>query len=301
MQSREQDVSTQLPGSDLPAELDWVSRPHVLQYLKDGQGPADTAQVHPELFTKKLLALAEARGGVKVLVGAEAKQIHLSTATNAVASVTYHDKHDATDHHLDASQIIITAGPWSSRLYPTSSSSSTTTAPPIPTDGARSHSIVVAPEQPISPHVLTPLHITDPQGTADDNFIEFYPRPDGTVYICGVTHYDLPLPASTADVVICPRRCDDLLRATAKVAPALATAPVLVKQACYRPYIVGRPRNSHPILGFTSTPNLLVAAGHDEWGIQNSAGTGKLLAEMLLEGAARSADVDDLDPRLVGW
>jgi glycine/D-amino acid oxidase-like deaminating enzyme len=44
-------------------------------------------------------------------------------------------------------------------------------------------------------------------------------------------------------------------------------------------------------------PGLLVAAGHTCWGIQNGPGTGKLMSEFVFDGAATSADVEQLDPR----
>ena len=51
------------------------------------------------------------------------------------------------------------------------------------------------------------------------------------------------------------------------------------------------------MLGRTSVPGLFVAAGHTCWGIQNGPGTGKLMSEFVFDGAAKSADVDKLDPR----
>lgn len=42
-----------------------------------------------------------------------------------------------------------------------------------------------------------------------------------------------------------------------------------------------------------------MAAGHTCWGIQNSCATGKVMSEFVFEGAARSADVRELDPGLV--
>lgn len=44
-------------------------------------------------------------------------------------------------------------------------------------------------------------------------------------------------------------------------------------------------------------PGLFVAAGHTCWGIQNGPGTGKLMSEFVFDGAAKSANVDKLDPR----
>lgn len=41
---------------------------------------------------------------------------------------------------------------------------------------------------------------------------------------------------------------------------------------------------------------IFVAAGHSVWGINNSLGTGKVMAELLLDGKATSADIRHLQP-----
>ena len=56
-------------------------------------------------------------------------------------------------------------------------------------------------------------------------------------------------------------------------------------------------QESGPLVGQTTVPGVLVAAGHTCWGIQNGPGTGKLMAEFVFVGAAKSAIVDKLDPR----
>lgn len=52
-----------------------------------------------------------------------------------------------------------------------------------------------------------------------------------------------------------------------------------------------------PLIGQTSVPGVWIAAGHTCWGVQNGPGTGYLMAELLFDGEARSADVDVLDPK----
>lgn len=52
-----------------------------------------------------------------------------------------------------------------------------------------------------------------------------------------------------------------------------------------------------PLIGQTSVSGLWIAAGHTCWGIQNGPATGCLMAEMLFDGEAKSADIDVLDPK----
>jgi len=92
-------------------------------------------------------------------------------------------------------------------------------------------------------------------------------------------------------------QCDDLVAYVGTVSPALAAAPVKTKQACYLPRHVRFGEERPPLVGPTTVPGLWVASGHTCWGIQNAPATGFLMAEMLLDGAARSADISKLDPR----
>lgn len=107
----------------------------------------------------------------------------------------------------------------------------------------------------------------------------------------------MPLP-ETADEVECDEaQCDDLVAYIGTVSPVLAAAPVKTKQACYLPRHMRSGQESGPLIGKTGVPGLWVAAGHTCWGIQNGPGTGKLMSEYILEGAAKSANVARLDPR----
>ena len=70
-----------------------------------------------------------------------------------------------------------------------------------------------------------------------------------------------------------------------------------MRQACYLPSVDDT--MGGPLIGETGVRGLLMAAGHTCWGIQNGPATGKLMAEFVFDGRARSADVTSLDPRRV--
>lgn len=107
----------------------------------------------------------------------------------------------------------------------------------------------------------------------------------------------MPLP-ETADQVQCDEaQCDDLVAYIGTVSPLLAAAPVRAKQACYLPRHMRFGEERGPLIGLTSASGVWVAAGHTCWGVQNGPGTGYLMAELLFDGEARSADVDVLDPK----
>ncbi len=97
--------------------------------------------------------------------------------------------------------------------------------------------------------------------------------------------------------------CDDIIAYVGTVSPTLAEAPVKTKQACYLPrHVTGIDDDDDdderdPLIGPTRTPGLWVAAGHTCWGIQNGPATGFLMAEMLIDGEAKSANIAEFDPR----
>jgi glycine/D-amino acid oxidase-like deaminating enzyme len=91
-------------------------------------------------------------------------------------------------------------------------------------------------------------------------------------------------------------QCNDLLAYVSTVSATLARAPVEARQACYLPIHRRSGREQLPLIGRTSTQGLWLATGHTCWGIQNAPATGFLMAEMLLEGKAKSADLAAFDP-----
>ena len=107
----------------------------------------------------------------------------------------------------------------------------------------------------------------------------------------------IPLP-ETADLVQTdPSQCDDLVSYISTISPTLRAAPVKARQACYLPRHMRFGDERGPLVGPTSVKGLWIAAGHTCWGIQNGPATGYLMAEWILEGKAKSANISKLDPR----
>ncbi|KAK0615997.1 FAD dependent oxidoreductase [Bombardia bombarda] len=300
-------ASDLLQDSPLPAELDWIDGSLVRWYKQMGEdgsgyGSTETSQVHPFHFTTAIAALAREKG-VDVRIGAKVTRINHSKT--AVTSVEYEDrgedlssssseaKHVVID---DVTDVVVTAGPWTGRLLPRSK-----------IEGLRAHSVVF--EADVSPFAVftniqlptsyVPEHRASKgqkrkhRGNVDP---EIYARPFGEVYACGEPDTTTPLP-ETADLVQCDTdQCDDLVAYIGTVSPQLAAAPVKARQSCYLPRHMRFGKEYDPLIGQTGVPGLWVAAGHTCWGIQNGPGTGCLMAEMLLDGRASSADVERLEP-----
>jgi glycine/D-amino acid oxidase-like deaminating enzyme len=109
----------------------------------------------------------------------------------------------------------------------------------------------------------------------------------------------VPLPATTDAVQFDGESCRVLRRAAESLMGRFAGAELLAEQACYKPavQVAGRDGDAGPFVGGTGVLGLVVAAGHDQWGIQNAPATGKVVSEIVLDGRAVSADISSLDPR----
>ena len=107
----------------------------------------------------------------------------------------------------------------------------------------------------------------------------------------------MPLPETADLTYVDEDLCDDMIAYVGTISPQLAAAPVQTKQSCYLPRHARAGKDRGPIVGPTTVPGLWVASGHTCWGIQNGPATGFLMAEMLLEGQARSSNISILDPR----
>ncbi|KAG8696924.1 hypothetical protein FRC08_006839 [Ceratobasidium sp. 394] len=109
---------------------------------------------------------------------------------------------------------------------------------------------------------------------------EIYPRPDGTVYLCGAggdPEDGTALPDRADEVHPAPDAIQRLKDAAEFVSSeTFADAEVVAEQCCFRP-------NSHtglPIIGKVRE-GIWLASGHGVWGIQNGPGTGKCLVGSL--------------------
>lgn len=122
-----------------------------------------TAQVHPQLFTKTLLAKAVEQHGVEVVIG-KLERVEAAEG-RATAVVLEGGKRIATD------AVVLALGPWTSKLRLLSSI--------FRVYGLKAHSIVLEPKAPdaITAHALFLSYHSAQGGSPMDP--EVYPRPTG--------------------------------------------------------------------------------------------------------------------------
>jgi glycine/D-amino acid oxidase-like deaminating enzyme len=78
-----------------------------------------------------------------------------------------------------------------------------------------------------------------------------------------------------------------------ELTPALASAKVLARQACYRPIT----RDGLPLIGrVPGVEGAYVATGHSVWGILNAPATGEAMAELIVDGVAHTLDLSPFNP-----
>lgn len=238
--------------------------------------PDTTAQVHPGLFTKAVLAAS----GAEVVIG-EVERV--MARDGRVAGVVVKGR----DAVVDADAVVLALGPWSGRLEVVSEV--------FDVSGLKAHSIVLRPREPekITPHCLFLSYQPEPGAKMLDP--EVYPRPTGEVYICGMSKDENP-PDDPATITGEPESIAMLHKIAGKVSSQLKKeegAEVVAEQACYLPCTT----DGLPVIGeIPGVKGCYVATGHSCWGILNGPATGAALAELILDGKAKIVDLDPFSP-----
>lgn len=255
-------VSAKLAARGIPKDLDWI-HPDCLRMYDEMGDPSTTAQVHPYQFTTSMAELA-AEKGADVRVGAAVKSINHTKDGKGVESVTYEDKNDNNKEvTISATDIIISAGPWTREVYPDA-----------PITATRAHSVTIRPTREISAYALfTEIKLPAGFGGATDKSKksrgeqhvspEIYTRPKNEVYACGEGDHMVRLPKSSDLVEVDEQRCQDIVDYVSSISDELRDGEVTARQACYLPNVQG---GNGPLIGQTGVKGLLIAAGHTCWG-----------------------------------
>jgi glycine/D-amino acid oxidase-like deaminating enzyme len=283
LQKRDKKAIGLLRAAGVPPDLDWIAAKGIQSYEAMGT-PSTTAQVHPYQFTTSMAQLAE-ESGAKIVYGSATE---IKQEDGAVKGVSYKSKDGGEERTLDASTVIITAGPWTRTVWPKA-----------PISAMRAHSVTIKPTRPVSAYALftsidLPRSPTSKRGETVTP--EIYARPNQEVYACGEGDQLIPLPTSSDLVQIDDKRCQDIIDHVSTVSEELRDGEVTARQACYLPNVS---RGQGPLIGETGVKGLLMGAGHTCWGIQNAPGTAKCLSELVWDGKIKSANLASLDPRRV--
>ncbi|WP_217922081.1 NAD(P)/FAD-dependent oxidoreductase [Miltoncostaea oceani] len=113
-----------------------------------------------------------------------------------------------------------------------------------------------------------------------------YPRPGGTVYITGRQEHGT-LPDDPAAIAPSEDSIAELRRVAAVHSSRLAAAGELARSACHRPLTV----DGLPLIGpVPGASGAFLATAHASWGLLHAPATGRMVAEMVLDGGSTSLD-----------
>jgi glycine/D-amino acid oxidase-like deaminating enzyme len=232
-----------------------------------------TAQVHPALFTAAMMRAAEAKGAR--LQHGEVAGIARRGSQARVAGV------EVDGELIEGDAVVIAMGPWSvlaARWLP---------VPPV--SGLKGHSLVFETGTKVPAEAL---FLEFQEGDGGMQSPEVFPRADGTTYVCAISS-ESPLPTDPADVAPDPGAIERLAAMCSRLSPTLGAAKVLSRQACHRPVT----QDGLPLIGpVAGLEGAYLATGHSVWGILNAPATGEAVAELILDGTARTVDLDPFDP-----
>jgi glycine/D-amino acid oxidase-like deaminating enzyme len=131
--------------------------------------------------------------------------------------------------------------------------------------GLKGHSLIFETGQEVPGEAL---FLEYREATGEVQAPELFPRPDGTIYVCGISS-ESPLPIDPAAVVPEPDAIERLTRICNQVSPTLASAKILARQACCRPIT----RDGLPLIGrVPGVAGADIATGHSVWGILQRTG-----------------------------
>ncbi|CAH8848771.1 unnamed protein product [Trichobilharzia szidati] len=241
----------------------------------------NTAQVNPGKLTRELFRRTQhlTNDGTQVkiarVIGLEFAKSQTSTPCVAAVRVIGSSSSDSHTELIPASLVILTAGPWSSEAVKWLPSGC---LKPNTFQGRRAHSIILKPiveNCPIDAKCL----FMEYQGLEYKCSPEVYPRPDNTVYVCGLGDGE-PVPSSKDKVEVEPWRCHRLQEIVTSVIPSLKDAEVITESACYLPIS----SDGVPVIGkVPGVSGVYIATGNSCWGILTGPITGRLLASIILK------------------
>lgn len=232
-----------------------------------------TAQVTPDAFTRGMVDQA-IKHGASVQIG-DVTGLVLPRDGDRVAGV------EIRGRVYEADAVVIAMGPWSARAQ--------RWMPMRDVLGLKGHSILLKPTTPVPAEALF-LELESNDGACDT--LEVFPRPDGTVYICGLSA-NVPLPDDPRAVRTDAESTSCLRTLARTLSPFLRNADVLAAHACYRPVI----RDGLPLMGAVRPiDGAFVATGHSVWGMLNAPASGEAMAGLILEGQSKTVDLTPFDP-----
>ncbi|KAJ2085593.1 hypothetical protein GGI09_006847 [Coemansia sp. S100] len=195
---------------------------------------------------------------------------------------------------IPADKIVVACGAWVTSCLRWEAFRDVS-ASQIPIQGLRVHYLLAKPKYDLPAQAV----FAEINGTvySGEDAIEIYPRPDGSVFVCGEALDDPEMPPHNPFEPIYSKRATNRLKQIVNdVSPALSFDIIQYGLACHLPvHAKGIP----VISKVPNTRGLYVAAGHGCWGILNGPATGLSVSELLVDDQPTSLDLSNF--RLDRW
>mmetsp|Transcript_28983 Transcript_28983/g.33310 ORF Transcript_28983/g.33310 Transcript_28983/m.33310 type:complete len:474 (+) Transcript_28983:75-1496(+) len=259
----------------------------------------DTAQVTPTEIVERMIEMGNIEVIVGECVGVESNINEVGSGNGdddgnknkQISGVRYIPRGQSEEVIIEADTVVVSAGPWSCTAEDWFDN-----AVDLPMEGVKSTSIVWKKGE------------DDVDATAlfcgeDNRFgthLEVYPRPDGSIYICGIggsdyiTKEELKAGAYREECNAKESRVDAASSAFREMSGVYKQKGALDRvQACMRPC----PPDAMPYMGkIPGYDGAYINAGHNCWGIAWAASCGKAMAELIWDGESSSVDLKPFDP-----
>eukprot|EP00591_Stephanopyxis_turris_P011691 CAMPEP_0195508198 /NCGR_PEP_ID=MMETSP0794_2-20130614/1482_1 /TAXON_ID=515487 /ORGANISM="Stephanopyxis turris, Strain CCMP 815" /LENGTH=419 /DNA_ID=CAMNT_0040635105 /DNA_START=205 /DNA_END=1464 /DNA_ORIENTATION=- len=255
----------------------------------------DTAQITPLEFATKLV---ESDEKIEVCLGTCTGVTTTDDESDdgtckKVTGITYAAKDGEEEKTIPCDAVVVSAGPWSCAAEDWFDG-----AVSLPMEGIKSTSIVWKKPEGKDEVDATALFCGE-----DHRFgthLEVYPRPDGTIYLCGIGGSDyipkeeLKSGAFRQECNANPSRVDAASDSFREMSAQYRADGELDRiQACMRPC----PPDAMPYMGgIPGYEGAFINAGHNCWGIAWAPACGKAMAELVLDGQSTSIDLTPFDP-----
>ncbi|OMJ22830.1 putative oxidoreductase [Smittium culicis] len=263
---------------DSDTEISWLKQDAIISSMQIGSA-SDTAQVTPKLLVETLWQEASSRGARLVLAGVtDIKRENAATVDKRLHKYTVTLSNGSS---IAATKVLVCMGPWTyyAREYQIFAD--------MPKSyfeiyGLLAHNSIFKPKEQIPAQALF-VSISGSK-YKDGDEIEFYPRPDNTLFVCG---------EALDDAIVIPKELDglgsssggvgkpssfnklasiynNLMNGTDEVSPVSTGAG----------YLPVRNSGLPVISRIGQLDGVFVGAGHSCWGILNGPITGLLLSQL---------------------
>ncbi|KAJ2351674.1 hypothetical protein IWW50_004280 [Coemansia erecta] len=314
-----------------PGAVPWL-KTDLVNKLRQVGDPTSTAQVDPLKLTRSLLAEAKAYGlkstrgkvidvadtGYRPLIielsvdskrscgdvfNKQADVLNYVNPENAESLSTRSKKLGTSKPYIvlldqgqdiPADKVVVACGAWATSCLRWEAFRDVS-ASQIPIQGLRAHYLLAKPKEQIPAQAV----FAEINGTvySGEDAIEIYPRPDGSVFICGEALDDPEMPPHNPFEPVYSKRATSRLKQIVNdVSSAISFDVIQYGLACHLPvHAKGIP----VISKVPSSKGLYIAAGHGCWGILNGPATGLAVSELLVDGECTSLDLSSF--RLDRW